>query len=266
MAASAACSLHVSGGPSLVGRAGRNAITGRVVAREHQSGVPGCDQGRNFESTLVKEVCYTLGIRKTRTTALHPQSDGMVERFIRTLTEHFKKVVNKNQRDWDTHIATFLMCYRSAVHETTGETPAKVIFGNDLRLPADLKFGTCLKRQELGHYAQELRKELNDVHASVRARTKIMSDRMKARYDKAINSNGFQEAALVMLYNPRRKRGLCPKLQCNWEGPYKVIKRINDVVYRIQDNSKKRAKLKVVHLERLAPFYGCGLSDRVDQT
>ena len=43
------------------------------------------DQGRNFESAVVKGICNLLGIKKTRTTPYHPQSDGMIERFNRTL-------------------------------------------------------------------------------------------------------------------------------------------------------------------------------------
>ena len=49
------------------------------------------DQGRNFESVVFQEVCQILGINKTRTTPLHPQSDGMVERFNGTLEEYLAK-------------------------------------------------------------------------------------------------------------------------------------------------------------------------------
>ncbi|KAH1011077.1 hypothetical protein HUJ04_000516 [Dendroctonus ponderosae] len=52
----------------------------------------------------------------------------------------------------------------------------------------------------------------------------------------------------------RRKVGKSPKLSPNWEGPYTVIKKINDVVYRIQRTP--RAKMKVVHLDRLTKYHG----------
>jgi len=61
------------------------------------------DQGRNFESNLVKELCHLLGITKTRTTPYHPQSDGMVERFNRTLLNMLSISVQENDTDWDLH-------------------------------------------------------------------------------------------------------------------------------------------------------------------
>lgn len=226
------------------------------------------DQGRNFESEVFKELCEVLGIKKTRTTPLHPQSDGMVERFNRTLEEHLRKVVSDNQKDWDKHIDLFLMAYRSSVHDTTSQTPASILFGTELRLPADMKFGISSKEsRRTQSYAQDIRRRIEAIHQNTRMQSQLKSDKMKARYDYAANCEGFEEGELVMLYNPKRRKGLSPKLQTCWEGPYKVVKRINDVVYRIQWNQSTRAKMKVVHLERLAK-YGTAVSssDRVDQT
>jgi hypothetical protein len=51
------------------------------------------NQARNFESCLIQEVLQRLGVSKTPTTPLHPQSDGMVERYIKTVEEHLRKAV-----------------------------------------------------------------------------------------------------------------------------------------------------------------------------
>ena len=48
------------------------------------------DQGTNFEFKVIGEVCKLLDIEKTTTSSLHPQSDGQVERFNRTLIEMFQ--------------------------------------------------------------------------------------------------------------------------------------------------------------------------------
>jgi len=72
------------------------------------------DQRRNFESELLKEVCRLLAIRKTQTMPLRPQSDGMVERFNRTLIQQLALFTAYNQEDWDEHHPYLLMAYRAS--------------------------------------------------------------------------------------------------------------------------------------------------------
>lgn len=86
-------------------------------------------------------MCERLGTHKTRTTALHPQSDGLVERFNRTLAQQLSILTAEHQRDWDTHLPLVLMAYRSAVQDSTSCTPALLMLGRELRTPAEVAFG-----------------------------------------------------------------------------------------------------------------------------
>jgi hypothetical protein len=84
------------------------------------------------------------------------------------------------------------------------------------------------------------------------------SEQRKARYDRLADSAGFHESDQVCFYRSIRTRVKSPKLQLSWEGPY-IITPINDVVYRIQQHRK--AKMTVVHLDRLAPYLGAARNE-----
>ncbi|KAJ8982074.1 hypothetical protein NQ317_015586 [Molorchus minor] len=103
-------------------------------------------------------------------------------------------------------------------------------------------------------YVTTLRRRMDDIHDQVRSNIQSASDRMKETYDIGAQNYGYQSGDLVWLYNPQRRRGLSPKLQTLWEGPYEVLTRINDVVYRIKKSSG--GKPRVVHFNRLTPFSG----------
>ena len=214
------------------------------------------DQGRNFESALFTEICHLMGIKKTRTTPYHPQSDGMVERFNRTLEMELSKFAEHQQKDWDEHIPFLMMAYRSAVHSTTGCSPAKMMLGRELKLPVDLIFGRPEEEilQTPVEYVLTLQERLEQVHGFARAHLREMSIKMKDRYDTLLEGELLDVGDAVWLHNPQRKKGLSPKLQRPWEGPYIVTKVINDSVYRIQLGAKTKAK--VVHRNRLWSYSG----------
>ena len=115
---------------------------------------------------------------------------------------------------------------------------------------------------------KETKKEkLLSIHEMLRPKNGVASGRMKTCYDLRDNSVGFQAGDLVWLYNynSRRWDGRRPKLSSDWEGPYTVVTRINDVVYRIRRGPKR--KMKIVHLGRLMKYNSSAVdvSDRDDQ-
>ncbi|GFS47182.1 retrovirus-related Pol polyprotein from transposon 412 [Trichonephila clavipes] len=137
----------------------------------------------------------------------------------------------------------------SAVHEITSYSPSQMLFGRDLRLPADLLFSrppdAPLAPEE---YIEKLQARMEEMHHLARERIGMASEKMKARYDAKATGHGFHEGDKVWLWNPKRRKGLSPKLQTNWEGPYTVLNRLNDVVVRIQKSphSKPKAWVRLV--------------------
>ena len=225
-------------------------------------GVPGelhSDQGREFESEVFSECCQLLGLRKTRTTPLRPQSDGMVERFNRTLAQELAKYCTEGQTEWDQKLPALLMAYRSAAHEATTYTPARLMMGRELRLPVDLTTGRP-PDEELPtvatDYAIALQERLVEAHHQVRGRLKLAGEAMRHRYDRGSRAAEFAAGDKVWLYNPRRRKGLSPKLQSPWEGPYTVIEKVSEVTFRIRRG--QRGKPKIIHADRLWRYHGPG--------
>uniref|UniRef100_A0A3B3SFD3 Gypsy retrotransposon integrase-like protein 1 n=1 Tax=Paramormyrops kingsleyae TaxID=1676925 RepID=A0A3B3SFD3_9TELE len=129
------------------------------------------DQGRNFESRVFSIMCTRLGITKTRTTPLHPQSDGLVERFNRTLAEQLSILTSSHQQDWDAFLPLVLMACRSAVQSSTSCTPAHLMLGREIRTPAELAFGRppdTASAPAGPEYARRLQDRLDTAHEYAR--------------------------------------------------------------------------------------------------
>ena len=97
------------------------------------------DQGRKFESTLIKEICRLLHITKTHTSPYHPQCDRLVEHFNRILLGMLRSCT-QDDKNWDLHLPPVMLAYRPSVQEMTGATPYYLVFGQEAKLPIGLIF------------------------------------------------------------------------------------------------------------------------------
>ena len=75
---------------------------------------------------------------KTKTTPYHPESDGWVERLNRTLLMMLAMFAGEHKDDWDDLLPPVMMAYRSSVHESTGFSPYRLMFGEEYTLPMDI--------------------------------------------------------------------------------------------------------------------------------
>jgi hypothetical protein len=106
-------------------------ITRELVKLFSEFGVPSIvysDQGRNFESTILRQTLDAFGVGKSHTTAYHPQGDGMVERMNRSLLQLLRSYV-ETQDEWERYLPLGLFAYRTAVHAMIGVSPFVLMFG-----------------------------------------------------------------------------------------------------------------------------------------
>ena len=144
------------------------------------------DRGTNLLSHLMKDVCGLLGVKKLNTTAYHPQCDGMVERFNRTLKTILRKHAATFGAQWDRYLPGVLWAYRNTPHESTGEKPSYLMFGKDLRTPTEAAFLSVnpMEPDTVEDYREELTTSLTSARKLAATSIQRPQQRYKKHYDR----------------------------------------------------------------------------------
>lgn len=213
------------------------------------------DQGTQFTSGLFKRLCERYKITKVQTSALHPQTNGKVERFNRYLVNTLSILSDKNQLNWDEMVDYCLFAYRTTINATIEETPFFLLYGRDAVLPQDLMFGVYKDRQsadgiDLVDYKANLLSKLKAAYEEIKERRQDSMVYYKSVYDNRHKQVEFNVGDLVMVYWPIPKAGLSQKLLPRWDGPYEIKSRLGKWTYRI----KKRERIFSVHVQRLRKY------------
>ena len=195
------------------------------------------DQGRNFESTILRQTLDAFGTEKSHTTAYHPQGDGMVERLNRSLLQMLRAFVEKED-DWERYLPWVLYAYRTSVHTSTGATPFSLMFG---RPPMRGPFSPSTAF-EPGSYSSHLQAKLSELRSFVQDKLKESARAQKEQYDKHTEQRVFRVGDPVWLSIPT-----AGKLDPRWEGGWTIQAVKSPVNMEIGDGERR----KVVHVNRL---------------
>ena len=102
-----------------------------IVYFIHRFGCPKTiisDQGREFVNSVNAELQTLLGTEHRMTSAYHPQSNGLAEKFNHTIQSCLLKVVNDHHNNWDVYLDPILFSIRTSKHKSTGFTPFEMMF------------------------------------------------------------------------------------------------------------------------------------------
>ena len=233
-----------------------------------QAGVPGrlvSDRGNEFVNQLLDNISKVMKINRISTTPYNPRADGFVENHNKTLKDQlFHYVDNLKQDDWDVYLPTVQLMYNTTVSLATGYTPMLLMTGREARMPS------------LNHMASEDKELRKDVVKNAYVLKMIESmrgyqdfalsqtEKNKGRFNIRVRQPlEFVEYQVGQQFMRARRPiskfksvdeeeawKISAKLLERWEGPYRITKRINPVLYEAEiDGETVR-----VHAVNMKPF------------
>ena len=195
------------------------------------------DRGSQFESKLFSELNTLLGITRIRTTAYHPQANGLVERFHRQLKASL--VARDNTTQWSRELNLVLLGIRAAFREDLKCSPAELVYGQCLKLPGEYFVDSPLnKNANIDNFVEKLKTTMRNI---------IPTDTRKNEQNKIFVPKTLDSCTHVFVRTDKVKPPLTPA----YEGPFEVKKRLRkQIVVEI------KGKRQSISIDRVKPAFG----------
>lgn len=214
------------------------------------------DQGRNFESSIIKELCMILGINRSRTTPYHPMGNGITERFNRTLIQMLSTLSEDKKHKWKEHIAGLVHAYNCTKHASTGYSPYFLMYGREPRLAVDVclglvgQNGSCTETD----YVQQLKESLSYAYDQASKSQSQSSSHQRRNYNKKVRGAVLNVGDRVLV----KKVAFTGKhkLEDKWEKDvYVVVEQPNtDIPVYTVSKENNTGRVRVLHRNLLFPL------------
>jgi len=188
------------------------------------------DRGSHFNNQLIKELTNKFQVKHGFSTPYHPKTNGLVERFNKTLCESLAKL-GKEDSQWDYKIPAVLFAYRTRKQESTQMTPFFLTTGRKARLPVD-------EHQEitLVDRVKYIIEKLPIIRNQAKETIKESQKKQKEYHDKKYQiKQNFDIGDKVLYYIASKDRQWSGKLDEKWKGPYYIHEILVNGSYKIKE-------------------------------
>jgi len=220
-----------------------NAFYSTWIARFGTPSTITTDRGTQFESRLFQSLTQIIGSKKIHTTAYHPSSNGMIERWHRTLKT---TIICQNNHEWVDVLPTVLLGLRTSIKDDINASAAELLYGTTLRLPGEF-FIDVEPTNEPRLFLEQLRQTMRSVRPSPATHHR----KNKSFYYQHLDSCTHVFVRVDSIKKP---------LETPYEGPFQIIRRITDRVYEID----YKGQATTISIERLKPAFFEATSDNQD--
>jgi ribosomal protein L21E len=223
-----------------------------------RTGIPNIiatDNGTNFNAKLTTEFEKRLGASPRFSTPAYPQSNGLVERFNRTLKNMLRNIIREEGRGWHLQLPYALWAYREVPNVTTGAAPFQLMYGRPPQGPLSIlksawtgeKVGAQFGTETIPQYLRGLKMRLERAAEQAKITTQIQQERMANHYNLRSSCKKFKEGDRVVMLIPDDSN----KLYARWQGPGKIIKEVRPHSFLVE---LENGSVRHVHQNKLREF------------
>ena len=169
-------------------------------------------QGTRFINQTIETLLKEFVIDHHKTSTYHPQANGAVESFNKTLTKGLTKICNMEKDDWDDKVPAVLWAYWTTYKRETNQTPFKLVYGQEVVVPLHFRQHTIeiveVLTLDIGEAKHErlfqIQKLKEDKIISLQHQ-EAQKQQEKAWHDRNIKLKNILVGDLVLLYDSRIK-------------------------------------------------------------
>ncbi|KAK1574156.1 hypothetical protein QYE76_019011, partial [Lolium multiflorum] len=229
----------------------------REVVRLH--GIPASivsDRDVKFMSYLWKSLMAKFGVKLLFSSSSHPQTDGQTEVVNRSLSTLLRTLVKKNLKSWEDCLPHAEFAYNRAKHSTTLRSPFMIVYG--FEPPTALDILPLPLHQRINMDFDERTTAMKKLHEETRATIQDHVLRQATRINAKKKERVFEEGDLVWVHlrKERFPQERNSKLKPRGDGPFKVLKRINNNAYVIDIPTSKYLVSNTFNISDLSPHHG----------
>jgi hypothetical protein len=220
------------------------------------------DRGAVFVSQIVTNLIEIIGTHRRLTSAYHPQSNGLTERYNQTLCQTLKKCVKETTQEWDTLIASALFAYRTTKNRTTKYEPFYLLYGRAPTLPIELDIITWpVEEINEKQFKEMIHKRTGEVagifednRINASKNIKDAQKRQKITHDRKIRTMTYKIGDMVLEYRSDLQNVHGDKFRDKWSGPFFIHRVLGNGSYILRTNSGEVLNSRPVHGNRLKSY------------
>ncbi|GET62386.1 DDE-type integrase/transposase/recombinase [Rhizophagus irregularis DAOM 181602=DAOM 197198] len=188
----------------------------------------------------LKSLMEEFQIKHNFSTPYHPKTNGLIERFNKTLCESLAKL--SNIEDWDLKVPGVLFAYRTKRNDSTKMELGYLIYGRQMKTLLDLEDKEITMAERVNGLIEGLPNIRNQAKENVRK----SQEKQKSYHDKKNRiKQKLQIGDKVLYYDAAKEKQWSGKLEEKWKGPYYVHEIISKGSYRIKTMEGKILKTPV---------------------